>query len=154
MTALARARLSPESLIDSYRPSASHRTSPVPVLIEDLADEHVAPPPPPFPAALYDAILPPRIPSGRPIARTQHVRSINEIAAYVAHGRVVHVTMTGVPGSKDPRGISPVTPPRASGYHGGDGEGGVGGQVERRRGDTAGDDLRAEGGDHRAVVGA
>jgi DNA-binding transcriptional LysR family regulator len=67
------------------------------VLIEDLADEQVALLPPPFPAALNDAILPPRTPSGRPIARTQLVRSINEIAAHVAHGRVVHVTMTGVP---------------------------------------------------------
>jgi hypothetical protein len=131
------------------------------VLIEDLADEHVALVPPSFPAALYDAILPPRTPSGRPIARTQLVRSINEIAAHVAHGTIVHVTMTGVavfarddtmlipiqdlaptplgliwstarenakiralggvaraigPGPiKDPRGISPVTPPRASG---------------------------------------
>lgn len=67
------------------------------VLIEDLADEQVALPLPPFPAALYDAILPPRTPSGRPIARTQPVRSINEIAAHVAHGRIVHVTMNGVP---------------------------------------------------------
>ena len=30
------------------------------------------------------------------LARTQLVRSINEIAAHVAHGRIVHVTMTGV----------------------------------------------------------
>lgn len=67
------------------------------VLIEDLADEQVALVPPPFPAALYDAILPPRTPSGRPVARTQLVRSVNEIAAHVAHGRIVHVTMTGVP---------------------------------------------------------
>ena len=67
------------------------------MLIEDLADEQVALMPPPFPAALYDAILPPRTPSGRPIARTQPVRSINEIAAHVAHGRIVHVTMTGIP---------------------------------------------------------
>ncbi len=65
--------------------------------IEDLADEQVALLPPPFPAALYDAILPPRTPSGRPIARTQLVRSINEIAAHVAHGKIVHVTMTSVP---------------------------------------------------------
>ena len=67
------------------------------MLIEDLADEQVALLPPPFPAALYDAILPPRTPSGRPIARAQPVRSINEIAAHVAHGRIVHVTMAGVP---------------------------------------------------------
>jgi DNA-binding transcriptional LysR family regulator len=66
------------------------------VLIEDLADEQVALLPAPFPAALYDAILPPRTPSGRPIPRTQLVRSINEIAAHVMHSRIVHVTMSGV----------------------------------------------------------
>jgi DNA-binding transcriptional LysR family regulator len=67
------------------------------VLIEDLADEQVVLMPPPFPAALHDAILPPRTPTGRPITRAQPVRSINEIAAHVAHGRIVHVTMTRVP---------------------------------------------------------
>lgn len=67
------------------------------VLLEDLGDEQVALMPRSFPAALFDAILPPRTPSGRPIARTQLVRSISQIAAYVAHGRIVHVTMTGIP---------------------------------------------------------
>lgn len=67
------------------------------VLIEDLADEQVALVPPPFPSALCDAILPPRTPSGRPIARTQPVRSANQIAAHVAHGRIMHVTVTGIP---------------------------------------------------------
>jgi DNA-binding transcriptional LysR family regulator len=67
------------------------------VLLEDLGDEQVALMPRSFPAALYDAILPPRTPAGRPIARTQFVRSINQIAAHVAHGRIVHVTMTGIP---------------------------------------------------------
>jgi DNA-binding transcriptional LysR family regulator len=67
------------------------------VLLEDLGDEQVALVPRSFPAALYDAILPPRTPSGRPIARTQLVRSINQIAAHVAHGKIVHVTMTGIP---------------------------------------------------------
>jgi LysR substrate binding domain len=37
------------------------------VSIEDLAGGHVALVPPPFPAALYDAVAPPRTPSGRPI---------------------------------------------------------------------------------------
>ncbi len=67
------------------------------VLLEDLGDEQVALLPRSFPAALSDAILPPRTPSGRHIARTQLVRSINQIAAHVAHGRIVHVTMTGIP---------------------------------------------------------
>lgn len=67
------------------------------VLIEDLAAEQVAQPPPSYPAALYDAILPPHTPSGRPIARTQAIRSISETAAHVAHGRTVHITAAGVP---------------------------------------------------------
>ena len=66
------------------------------VLLEDLADEEVAQPPQSFPAALHDALQPPRTPSGHPIARTQLVRSINKVAAHVAHGRIVHFTMTGI----------------------------------------------------------
>jgi DNA-binding transcriptional LysR family regulator len=66
------------------------------VLLEDLGDEEVEQLPPSFPAALRDAILPPRTPSGRPIPRTQGVRSINEIIAQVARGRIVHPTTTGL----------------------------------------------------------
>ena len=43
---------------------------------------------------------------------------------------------------------------KRSGDDGGDGLGGVGGEVERGRGAAAGDQLGAEGGHHRAVVGA
>ncbi len=67
------------------------------MLMEDVAGEQVAQPPPSYPPALYDAILPPRTPSGRPIARTQVIRSVSETAAHVAHGRIVHITMVGVP---------------------------------------------------------
>jgi len=41
------------------------------VSLEDLADREVAQMTPPFPPALYDAILPPRAPSGREIRRGQ-----------------------------------------------------------------------------------
>jgi DNA-binding transcriptional LysR family regulator len=76
----------------------SHRLASKPsVLMEDLADEQVGLLPRTFPPALHDAIVPPRTPSGRPIARTQPVRSISETAAHVADGRIVHITMTGVP---------------------------------------------------------
>ena len=64
--------------------------------MEDLTGEQVALLPQPFPSVLYDAILPPRTPSGRPIARTQPVRSIGEVATHVADGRIVHITMAGV----------------------------------------------------------
>ena len=65
------------------------------VSVEDLADREVALMP--FPPALYDAIIPPRTPSGRIIRRTQPVRSIHELVALVARGRIVHPTASGIP---------------------------------------------------------
>jgi DNA-binding transcriptional LysR family regulator len=67
------------------------------VLLEDLAGEQVSQPPQSLPAALGDAILPPRTPSGRSIRRVQISRSVLEITAHVAHGKIVHPTMTGIP---------------------------------------------------------
>jgi len=67
------------------------------VSVEDLADREVALMTPPFPAALYDAIVPPRTPSGRVIRRTVPVRSIHELLALVARGRIVHPTAAGIP---------------------------------------------------------
>jgi len=63
---------------------------------EQLADEQVAKLPVSFPAALADALLPPRTPSGRPIPRTKNVRSIQEIIANVARGEIVHPTIAGL----------------------------------------------------------
>jgi DNA-binding transcriptional LysR family regulator len=67
------------------------------VSVEELADREVAQMTPPFPPALYDAIIPPRTPSGRVIRRSQPVRSIHELVALVARGRIVHPTATGIP---------------------------------------------------------
>ncbi len=66
------------------------------VQAEELADyEHVG-----FastiPAALRDAIIPPRTPSGRPIRRYPEFRGINEAAAEIAQGHVIHPTLAGV----------------------------------------------------------
>jgi len=66
------------------------------VLVEDLGDEHVAALPPSFPAALADAIMPPRTPSGRPIRRARPASSLHEIFALVARGELVHPTMSGL----------------------------------------------------------
>ena len=66
------------------------------IALEDLGDQIVAHPPEPFPAALADAIFPPRTPSGRPIRRVPVSRSISEIIAQVALGRIVHPTGTGM----------------------------------------------------------
>jgi DNA-binding transcriptional LysR family regulator len=66
------------------------------VSLEQLGDEQVAQPPPSMPAALRDAVLPPRTPAGRPIPRTQPVNSTHEILAHVASGRIVHPTMAGL----------------------------------------------------------
>jgi DNA-binding transcriptional LysR family regulator len=67
------------------------------VSIEDLAGEEVALFPPTTPPAVYDLIVPPRTPSGRPIRRTHPVQTINEILSLVARGRIVHPTSPTVP---------------------------------------------------------
>lgn len=67
------------------------------VSVEDLADEEVALFPPTTPPAVYDLLVPPVTPSGRPIRRTQPVRTIHEILAFVARGRIVHPTSSVVP---------------------------------------------------------
>ncbi len=67
------------------------------VSLEDLAGREVALMTPPFPSALYDAIIPPRTPSGRVIRRTQPVHGIHELVALVARGQIVHPTVSGIP---------------------------------------------------------
>ena len=67
------------------------------VSVEDLADEEVALFPPTTPSAVYDLLVPPVTPSGRPIRRTQPVRTIHEILSFVAMGRIVHPTSSAVP---------------------------------------------------------
>ena len=63
---------------------------------EELAEQIIAAPPPSFPAALADALFPPRTPSGRTIRRTEVPRSPYEIMAHVARGEIVQLTMTGL----------------------------------------------------------
>jgi DNA-binding transcriptional LysR family regulator len=67
------------------------------VSIEDLAEEQVALFPPSTPSGVYDLLVPPRTPSGRPIPRSQPIRTINEILSFVASGRIVHPTSSTVP---------------------------------------------------------
>ena len=67
------------------------------VSVEDLADEEVALLPPTVPPAVYDLIVPPCTPSGRPIRRTQPVQTIHEILSLVARGLIVHPTSSTVP---------------------------------------------------------
>jgi DNA-binding transcriptional LysR family regulator len=67
------------------------------VSVEDLAEEEVALLPPSTPPAVYDLLVPPRTPAGRPIRRTQPVQTINEILSLVARGRIVHPTSSVVP---------------------------------------------------------
>jgi DNA-binding transcriptional LysR family regulator len=46
---------------------------------------------------LFDAILPPRTPSGRAVRRTRAVGGLHETLALVASGQVVHPTVAGLP---------------------------------------------------------
>ncbi len=72
------------------------------VSIEELADEAVAKPPSTLPAALTDAILPPRTPSGRSIRRavigdgSDEAWSYGAVMAAVGRGELVHPTMRGL----------------------------------------------------------
>jgi DNA-binding transcriptional LysR family regulator len=78
--------------------AATHRlASQTMVSIEELAGEEAALPPPSTPQAVYDLIVPPRTPSGRPIRRTQPIQTINEILSLVARGLIVHPTSSAVP---------------------------------------------------------
>ena len=82
-------------------PRSRSRTSP---------DREVAQMTPPFPPALYDAIFPPRAPSGREIRRGQPVRSIHELVSLVARGQIVHPTASGIPMfTRDDIALVPIT---------------------------------------------
>lgn len=67
------------------------------VSAEDLADEDTNELPPPYPAALGDAIMPQATPSGRPIPRSQPTHSADHILTLIARGRIVHPTMASIP---------------------------------------------------------
>ena len=65
---------------------------------EDLADyETAGAPAGALPRALYDAVNPPRTPSGRPVRRTRAVSSLHEVLALVASGQIIHPTVAGLP---------------------------------------------------------
>jgi DNA-binding transcriptional LysR family regulator len=61
---------------------------------EDLADYETAWAPL---GALYDAIVPPRTPSGRLVRRTRVVGGLHETLALAARGEIVHPTVAGLP---------------------------------------------------------
>jgi DNA-binding transcriptional LysR family regulator len=88
------------------------------VSAEDLGDYELARPEPPMPRTLYDAIVPPHTPSGRPTRRTCIIRSLPEPFALVASGRIVHPTFTCVPlAHRDDISLVPLAglPPMARG---------------------------------------
>lgn len=66
------------------------------VSVEDLAGEETDGNPPAFPAAIFDALVPPRTPSGRAIRRGDPMRGMEELAAIVARGLIVHPTLVDV----------------------------------------------------------
>lgn len=68
------------------------------VSVEDFAGEKVTAVPPEFPQLVWDSIVPPCTPSGRPILRAYPWRSSEEMIVEVVSGRLVHPTVTGLPG--------------------------------------------------------
>jgi len=67
------------------------------VSVEDLGDEEVHENAPGFPAEVYDAIVPPFTPSGRPIRRTYPWNDDEDVITAVARGRIVHPGSAGIP---------------------------------------------------------
>ena len=61
---------------------------------EDMASYETVIPPP---GAVYDALVPPRTPSGRPVRRSHAVPGLHETLALVASGQIVHPTVAGLP---------------------------------------------------------
>ena len=78
--------------------AATHRLAARPaVSVEELAGEEVALLPLSTPPAVYDLLIPPCTPSGRPIRRTQPAQTVNEVLSLVARGRIVHPTSSTIP---------------------------------------------------------
>jgi hypothetical protein len=67
------------------------------VTADELAGLDMAWIPPSLPAALRDALLPPRTPSGRPTRRVHEVRGLHHALALVASGQIVHPTVVSLP---------------------------------------------------------
>ena len=67
------------------------------VSVEDLAGEEVHQNAPGFPPELYDAIVPPATPSGRPIRRTYPWRDDEDVFLAVARGQIAHPSFAGMP---------------------------------------------------------
>jgi len=63
------------------------------VSVEDLAGQPAARPPAAFPPALWEALVPANIPSGKPIPPAHDTRSLHEIWALAARGLIVHPTV-------------------------------------------------------------
>jgi DNA-binding transcriptional LysR family regulator len=64
------------------------------VTAEDMADYETAAAPR---VAVFDAVVPPYTPSGRPMRRTRVVTGFHEVLALVASGQIVHPTVAGLP---------------------------------------------------------
>ncbi|MGA5559725.1 LysR substrate-binding domain-containing protein [Streptomyces platensis] len=63
------------------------------VSIEDLAGHDAFAPPGGFPAYVWDDVVPPRTPAGRPIRRNRRGRTVPEMMRMVAAGEALHISL-------------------------------------------------------------
>ncbi|WP_167158889.1 LysR substrate-binding domain-containing protein [Streptomyces sp. MBT27] len=63
------------------------------VSIEELADYDVFAAPGKFPARVWDDVVPPRTPSGRPVRRNRQAATIPELMRMVAAGEAIHISL-------------------------------------------------------------
>ncbi|OIK06022.1 substrate-binding domain-containing protein [Streptomyces monashensis] len=66
------------------------------VSVEELADYDTFARPGAFPDYVWDDVVPPRTPAGRPIRRNRRVGSIPEMMALVAEGEAVHISLVSL----------------------------------------------------------
>ncbi|MCX5388039.1 LysR substrate-binding domain-containing protein [Streptomyces sp. NBC_00083] len=79
-------------VVASGHPLAA-RTS---VSIEELADFDAFAPPGSFPGYVWDDVVPPYTPAGRPVRRVRRVATVPEMMRTVAAGDAVHISLTSL----------------------------------------------------------
>ncbi|MFD5159698.1 substrate-binding domain-containing protein [Streptomyces hawaiiensis] len=76
-------------VVGSQHPLATRES----VSIEELADYDAFAPPGTFPTYVWDEVVPPRTPAGRPIRRNRRVDTIPEMRRLIAAGEAIHISL-------------------------------------------------------------
>ncbi|MFJ6701101.1 LysR substrate-binding domain-containing protein [Streptomyces sp. NPDC091272] len=83
----------PRAVVVAVDHPLATRTS---VSVEELADHDTFARPGTFPDYVWDVVVPPRTPQGRPLRRNRHLTSTQEMMRLVASGDAVHLTVASL----------------------------------------------------------